>query len=145
MGSTISDPGYFGTGSRAELFSRSIYFLVAFPFTGGGLGSFPGLYSQYMLDLPYYYFPNSHNIFLDVFIEQGWFGGLAYLSMYVGAVWLTARAIEKLQSFEMRVFGWLSLFVLIVAFVHGMVDDYLYYQIGACVIPFSGRHFHKYN
>jgi len=73
----IADANYYGNGTRGELASRSLYLLLAFPFTGGGLGSFPGLYSSYLLDIPFYYLPNSHNLFLDVAIEQGLLGGLA--------------------------------------------------------------------
>ena len=135
-GSSISGQDHFGTGSRAELFSRSVYFLADFPFTGGGLGSFPGLYSQYVLIVPFYYVPNSHNIFLDVFIEQGMFGGLAFFLVYVGGIWIIACITTRSQSFENRVFSWLSLFALIIAFVHGMVDDYLYYKNGTMLALF---------
>ena len=68
LGSTQSD---YGRNSRAELLGRGAYFLVDYPITGAGLTSFPGLYSQYMLVIPYFYFTNSHNLFLDVAIEQG--------------------------------------------------------------------------
>ena len=135
-GSSISGQDHYGTGSRAELFSRSVYFLADFPFTGGGLGSFPGLFSQYVLNIPFYSLPNAHNVFLDVFIEQGLLGGLAYLLIYIAGIWMTARAVVKAQSVEMQVFGWLGLFALIIAFVHGMVDDYLYYKNGAMLSLF---------
>jgi len=69
-GSVVSD-GIYGNGSRGELFARSIYLALDYPITGGGLGSFPGLYSRYILDIPFFYLPNSHNLFLDVAIEQG--------------------------------------------------------------------------
>ena len=44
-GSIFTGNYFYGDGSRAELFSRSMYLLFAFPITGGGLASFPGLYS----------------------------------------------------------------------------------------------------
>ena len=136
LGSSVSGQNYFDTESRAQLFSRSVYFLTDFPFTGGGLGSFPGLFSQYVLDIPFYSLPNSHNLFLDVFIEQGLFGGLAYLLIYIASIWVTAWSIVKAQSTEMQVVGWLSLFALVIACVHGLVDDYLYYQNGAILSLF---------
>jgi len=129
--SSISGQDQFGTGSRAELFSRSIYLVKDFPLTGGGLGSFPGLFSQYILNIPFYSLPNAHNIFLDVFIEQGLLGGLSYLLMYIAGIWMTTQAMAKAQSPEMQVFRWLGFFALVTAFVHGMVDDYLYYKDGA--------------
>ncbi|HEY3473990.1 MAG TPA: hypothetical protein VGK56_05225, partial [Anaerolineales bacterium] len=61
----------YGNNSRAELLGRGAYFLVDYPITGAGLASFPGLYSQYMLVIPHFYFTNSYNLFLDVAIEQG--------------------------------------------------------------------------
>lgn len=119
---------YYGDGSRAELFSRSLYLLFDTPITGGGLGSFPGLYSQYLLDIPFFNVPNSHNLFLDVGIEQGLFGGLSFLALYIAGLWTVAGAIARRNGDQ--VFKWVVLFSLIVAFVHGMVDDYLYNGVG---------------
>jgi len=127
-GSLFSGSYHYGTGSRAELFSRSLYLLFAFPITGGGLGSFSGLYSHYLLDIPFFNVPNSHNLFLDVGIEQGLFGGLSFLILYLTSLWAVARAIARDQ--ENQTFRWVVLFSLIVAIVHGMVDDYLYNGIG---------------
>jgi O-antigen ligase len=120
----------FGTGSRAELFSRSAYLIADFPFTGGGLGAFPGLYSRYMLGVPYYNVPNSHNVFLDVFIEQGVIGGISFLALYLAGLWQASRSVVTAESFETNLFGWVTLGTLIIAVVHGAVDDYLYYEKG---------------
>lgn len=133
-GSIFSGNYYYGDGSRAELFSRSLYLLFAFPITGGGLGSFPGLYSQYLLDIPFFNVSNSHNLFLDVGIEQGLLGGLSFFSLYVAALWTVARAIAGKAGD--RTFQRIVLFSLIVAFVHGMVDDYLYNSVGAVLALF---------
>lgn len=119
---------FYGSGNRAELFSRSVYLLFDTPITGGGLGSFPGLYSQYLLVIPYFNVPNSHNLFLDVGIEQGLFGGLSFLTLFVAGVWMTAEAIARRDSDQ--AFRWVVLSSLIMAFIHGMVDDYLYNGAG---------------
>jgi tetratricopeptide (TPR) repeat protein len=134
-GSVISQNDY-GTGTRAELFARSLYFLKEFPFTGGGLSAFPGLYSYYVLDIPIFYLPNSHNLFLDVAIEQGIFAGLSYLLLYVVSVWFVSRSIIEASSVEIRIFSWLVLFALMISIVHGMVDDYLYNGNGALLSLF---------
>lgn len=128
-GSLFSGNYYYGSGSRAELFSRSLYLLFAFPITGGGLGSFPGLYSQYLLDIPFFNVPNSHNLFLDVGIEQGLIGGLSFFLLYMLSLWKVSGKI--IRGDENRVFHWIVLFSLIVAIVHGMVDDYLYNGAGS--------------
>ena len=128
-GSLFAGNYYYGNGSRAELFSRSLYLLFAFPFTGGGLGSFPGLYSQYLLGIPFFNVPNSHNLFLDVGIEQGVFGGLSFLTLYLASIWIVSRSLIRDQ--DDLTFKHIVLYALIVAVVHGMVDDYLYNGIGA--------------
>jgi hypothetical protein len=125
-GSRISTDYPYGTGSRAELFARSLYLVLDFPFTGGGLTAFPGLYSYYMLGIPFFNVPNSHNLFLDVAIEQGLAGGLSFLVVFLMSIWFMAKAIVKADALQARPLHWLTLFVLVIAFVHGMVDDYLY-------------------
>lgn len=122
---SIAENYHFGNGSRAELFTRSLYLLEDYAFTGGGLGSFPGLYSRYLLNIPYYNVPNSHNLFLDVGIEQGFLGGLAFLVIQLVAIWRLA-ALAGHQSEEGDILPWLILFALAAMFIHGMVDDYLY-------------------
>ena len=82
-GSTQSN---YGRNSRAELLGRSAYFLVDYPITGAGLASFPGLYSQYILVIPHFYFTNSYNLFLDVAIEQGVTAGSIFIILYLGSV-----------------------------------------------------------
>ncbi len=126
-----ANTGYYGNGSRGELVSRSIYLLADFPITGGGLTSFPGLYSQYILNIPYYQLPNSHNIFLDVFIEQGLLGGGAFLLLYVVAIWRASQTIASAQSLREVLFYWAALGSLVIAVIHGSVDDYLYNGYGA--------------
>jgi hypothetical protein len=125
-GGRISTHYPYGTGSRAELFARSLYLVLDFPFTGGGLAAFPGLYSYYMLGIPFFNVPNSHNLFLDVTIEQGLLGGLSFLVVFLMSIWFMAKAIVKADALQARPLHWLILFVLVIAFVHGMVDDYLY-------------------
>ena len=132
-GSTYSD---YGTNSRAELFGRGAYFLVDYPITGAGLGSFPGLYSQYMLVIPFFYFSNSYNLFLDVAIEQGWIGGAAFLIICLAAIWLVSQRIVKDPSNEIRMVNWLSLLALIVMIVHGLFYDYLYNGNGTALLFF---------
>jgi O-antigen ligase len=133
-GSAFSAPSYYGNGSRSELFERSMYLFLDYPFTGGGLGSFPGLYSEYLLNIPFFNVSNSHDLFMDVFIEQGVFGGLSFLFIYVTCLWVIAEAISRTR--EDQLFRWIVLFCLIVAVVHGMVDNYLYNGSGSMLALF---------
>jgi O-antigen ligase len=124
----------YGDNTRLELFLRSAYFLEDYPFIGGGLGSFPGLYSQYLLVIPHHYFINSYNLFLDVAIEQGVIGGLVFLLIYVGSVWHASQALLRIQQMAQCFFVWISLFVLMIVIVHGMFYDYLYSGIGTFLL-----------
>lgn len=133
-GITFSDPYYFGTGSRAEVFERSIYLLLDYPITGGGLGSFPGLYSAYLLNIPFFNVSNSSNLFMDVFVEQGALGGISFLLIYAICLWTIADSVGRPGKDQL--FRWLVLFCLIVAVVHGMVDDYLYNGSGSMLALF---------
>lgn len=119
-------PGDYGTNTRAELFGRGIYFLVDYPITGAGLGSFAGLYSQYMLVIPHSYFTNSYNLFLDVALEQGLIAGSIFIILYVGSLLLVSQTIVNDSPHELRLMRWLGLFALIVTIVHGIFYDYLY-------------------
>jgi tetratricopeptide (TPR) repeat protein len=128
--------GEYGNNTRAEVFERGTYFLSEYPITGSGLDSFPGLYSQYVLVIPHFYYINSYNVFLDVGIEQGLAGGLALILVYLGSLWLAARAVMKAESNELRFLGWLSLFALIVTILHGLFYDYLYNGVGTVLLLF---------
>jgi len=116
----------YGTGGRIELLHRTMLILNDFPITGGGLGSFPGLYSQYILSIPFYYILNSHNMFVDVAVEQGMLAGLVFMSIYALGIWQISFLIGRKQSRENYIMGLIVLMGLIVAVLHGMVDDYLY-------------------
>lgn len=131
IGGSVSGNDSYGTGARAELFWRSLRLVSDFPFTGGGLGAFPGLYSQYILGIPNYYLPNAHNTFLDVFIEQGMFGGVAFLILFLASLWLIASNSVGEDSSRHPLFDRLLLAALVIAFAHGLVDDYLYNTMGA--------------
>ena len=130
----ISEQNDYGSNSRSELFLRGVFVLEDVPILGGGLNSFPGLYSQYMLGIPIFYLPNSYNMFLDVAIEQGLIGGLILILVYFGSVWYLLKTIVTTQVAEIRTFSWLSLFTLVVVIIHGMLYDYLYNGIGVILL-----------
>jgi hypothetical protein len=120
---------YIGDGvviSRSELIRSGLWILHDFPFTGGGLSSFPGLYSQYVLVIPYYSILNSHNMFLDVAVEQGIAGGISFSLIYLIAAWQLLTALRDDHSAQMRWLLYAASISLFTAIFHGMVDDYIY-------------------
>jgi len=133
LGSAPSaNPGKFGVNDRLEVFSRSIYLMRDFPFWGGGLASFPGLYSQYILNIPYYYFQDSYNLFLDVMIEQGVAGGLAILIIYLFGIYYSAVAAQSDSSG----LYWLVLSILVFTLIHSTMQDYLFTANGVILLLF---------
>jgi O-antigen ligase len=119
-------PGPNSTVSRLDLVASALKLIADFPFTGGGLGAFPGLYSQYILVLPFYILPHSHNLFFDIALEQGILGLLACANLLAGAVW--TLIIRKDGELFLR---WAVLASLGVLVLHGFVDDLAYNFAGA--------------
>ncbi|HWQ83115.1 MAG TPA: O-antigen ligase family protein, partial [Anaerolineales bacterium] len=67
---------------RSNLYHQTTDLIADFWLTGGGLQSFAGLYSKYILDIPYLFFKYAHNLWLDVALEQGLFGLLSFVAIY---------------------------------------------------------------
>ena len=120
-------PGPASVSSRAEIARNTLLLVADFPFTGSGLRSFPGIYSQYILVIPYYFIEYSHNIFLEVALEQGLFGLLALATILIGSVWLLARSL-RVRSTGL---AWSAASSLAVMCLHGLVTDAIYGQHGS--------------
>lgn len=127
-------PNDYGVNSRSELLERGVYFLIDYPITGAGLNSFAGLYSQYMIVIPFFYFGNSYNLLLDVASEQSLLGGAVLLIIYLGAIWLVSRRIITAVSTDSRVVNWISLLALLVMMVYGLFYDNLYQGDGTALL-----------
>ncbi len=125
-------PGYPSAASRVELNRNSIQLFRDFPLTGGGLHSFSGLYSQYILVVPSLVFGYSHNMFLDLLLEQGAFGFLSFMMVIGGTIWLLIRgskAQQKIIRLRATVRWALSSGILVVL-IHGIFDNSLYGNLG---------------
>ncbi|NIS46259.1 MAG: hypothetical protein GWN61_09585, partial [candidate division Zixibacteria bacterium] len=110
--------------SRLEISRNTLYLIGDFPFTGGGLNSFAGLYSQYILIIPHFLFNYSHNLFLDVALQQGIFSlALWGLIIYLTSSKLTAALLS--QENHMRghyLFATAIYSSLITMLVYGIID-----------------------
>ena len=87
-----------GFDERVEIWSRAWYAIQDFPFTGVGIGA----YSQVIpLLYPYFLIPpsvtisDSHNLFLQVGIDLGIPGFLAWLAIQGGAFWMLVRLVRR--------------------------------------------------
>jgi hypothetical protein len=123
-------PGPDETTSRTTLWSNALRLVGDYPITGAGLQAFPGQYSQYILVIPFFFVDNSHNLFLEVSIEQGILAFLAFVVILGGCYKLlifgraeAGKSIEKDTFFTLR--GALLAGVTILV-LYGLVENALY-------------------
>ncbi len=118
-----------GWDGRLELWSRALYILADFPFTGAGIGTFdrvvPILYPLF-LSTPGSPVSHAHNLILQVGVDLGLPGLIAWLAVLVNTFLLLARVLRQRQdalpwALAAGVAGSLGVMV-----VHGLVDAALW-------------------
>jgi hypothetical protein len=127
-------PGSASGTDRLNLDREMLSLIRDFPLTGGGLASFPGLYSQYIRVIPHYFLPDSHNYILDSILEQGLLGSVALVAIFLGSLYLLSRPLkpEKTEDGRIKVLRglsmirWATLASLMVMTLHGLVEDTIY-------------------
>jgi O-antigen ligase len=117
-------PGPNSATSRLEIYTNTRWLVSDFPFTGGGLASFPGLYSRYVMGVPFFLFGYAHDLFLDLALEQGIIGLLSFVFILGGSFWLIIGR-ESAELLDGAVLAG-----LVVMALHGLVDDPLYAERG---------------
>ncbi len=128
-------PGLPTGQSRLGIDALTLHLIGDFPFTGGGLEAFPGLFSQYMLVIPNVMFRYAHNLYLDVAVEQGLFGLLMLLVIWAGSALLLLRSPEgDPTKLGIDLLRRAALASLIVMAIHGVVDDPLYGESGTPLV-----------
>lgn len=125
-------PGMESGSSRFELAENTLKLVQDFPFTGGGLRSFPGLYSQYIMVTPFFLFAYSHNFYLDLVLEVGWIGALGLLMIFLISL---ARLMQLVGSSRENPLHMLLSEAVLIGFIivllHGFVDDALFADKGS--------------
>jgi tetratricopeptide (TPR) repeat protein len=117
-------PGPNSAASRMEIYTNTRWLVSDYPFTGGGLASFPGLYSRYVMNVPFFLFGYAHEFFLDLALEQGIIGLLSFVYILGTSFWLIIGR-ESSELLDGAVLAGLAVMVL-----HGLVDDPLYAERG---------------
>lgn len=110
-----------GRGSRLEVYRQSVQLIQDYPFTGGGLGVFPMVFSTYALLIDNPFLPHSHNLFLQIWIEQGLLG-------FVSFVWLVLAFYLWVWQRRDRL-NWIAaggLAAMTVLLLHGFLDVLFY-------------------
>jgi len=89
-----------GMAVRLQIWSRALYMIQDFPFTGIDLGTFPRvavvLYPFFLIP-PDTEVPHAHNLFLQVAVDLGLPGLVAYLALWLGCLVVAWRAYFVLR------------------------------------------------
>ncbi len=90
-GETIEAVGAIDLAGRVELWSRAIYGIQDFPFTGMGMNTFRTvvnvLYPLFLVG-PDVDIGHAHNEFLQAALDLGIPGLIAFIAIYLGAFWM---------------------------------------------------------
>jgi len=91
-GGALNSVGVLGTAEgRLEVWSRGIYGIQDFPFTGMGMNNFrrvaPVLYPFFLIG-PDVDIAHAHNEFLQAALDLGIPGLIAFLALYLGVFWM---------------------------------------------------------
>lgn len=118
-------PGAGAVTGRLSLLKDSLPLAWDYVLTGSGLGMFQMNFSIYTLLIHVGYIHNSHNVFVDLLVEQGIAGLLLYLGLVVLCIRQGVRALRRVgwQQDWIIEAGLVSLAAIL---IHGQVEDVLY-------------------
>ena len=122
---SVGDSAVQSAEGRLELFSRGLYMLQDFPFTGVGLGMFPRvlplLYPLFLVG-PDTEMPQVHNNYLQAGIDHGFPGLIAFLALLF-LLWVMGAEAVRLSRGRPWEFLTIGLLAGLTAYlVHGLVD-----------------------
>ncbi len=120
LGDRLLDLG----GDRRNIWRNSIDLLSDYPVTGLGLAGFEMAYSTYSLLTHVGHTMHAHNLWLDIWLNQGMFGAIALAGMVLNAVWPRPSSTWRIPA----------LLALGVMLLHSLVDD-PYYGYGGAALP----------
>ena len=117
---------------RLDVYRNSVYLIQDFPLTGIGLGEqFAMVHSMYAKLIRHPFLTYSHNLYLEVWLEQGLLGAVALLWL-MAALYRDARTRARPGSDLLYQSTWLGLTAI---FIHGITDARLYDDLW-CWLPF---------
>jgi putative inorganic carbon (HCO3(-)) transporter len=125
FGDAGSSSAINGLDGRLELWSRALYAISDFPFTGIGVGTFerviPVLYPLFSIG-PDTVIPHAHNLLLQVSVDLGLPGLIAYTALFINIfVMLINRLRQREAALEWALAAG-TLGGLIAMFIHGLFD-----------------------
>ena len=114
-----------GFDGRLEIWSRTLYALADFPFTGVGIGNFPlviPILYPYFIIAPTTIVEHSHNVFTQVAIDLGFPGLIAYLAIHLVVIGLLSNIVRQRDGSARWFMAAGVLAGLAVMFIHGLID-----------------------
>ncbi len=117
-----------GWNGRAEVWSRAIYMIQDFPFTGVGAGTFgrvANVLYPFFLVGPDALVPHAHNLALQVAVDLGIPGLVACAALLLLALWCAlyaARSYRRAGQGPLSALAWAGFAGLVGMSVHGLVD-----------------------
>jgi hypothetical protein len=118
---------------RWNVWQNSLDLVSDYPFTGLGLGGFSMAYSSYTVLVHVEHTLHAHNLFLDIWLQQGLLGLLSLIGLV--AVTTVPALVALIRDDSISRWQMAALVSLGVLVTHGMVDDSLY-GYSAKAIPF---------
>ena len=116
-----------GSGvSRLEVWNRAVHMIRDTPFTGIGLGAFPAILDAFypsFLGGPNAHIPHAHNLFLQIAVDLGLPGALAFTVLFGACLWMACQPLRCpasdrfVRGLSVGVVG-----ALAVVAVHGLLD-----------------------
>ncbi|MBL7201958.1 MAG: O-antigen ligase family protein [Anaerolineae bacterium] len=128
--SPVDDPGSIppGWSGRPEIWSRAIYMIQDFPLTGIGAGTFASVADvlyPFLSFRPHLEVTHAHNLFLQIAVDLGLPGLVAYLAILLLSLWgavSNARFYRRTGQYGQAALAWAGLSSLAGMLVHGTVD-----------------------
>ncbi len=105
--------------SRTRLWAQGLDMVGDYGFTGSGLMTFWMVHSAYNLQVYVPYIAHVHNTFLEIWIEQGIVGFLAFLAFILTTAIWTWNALKR---YDVPILAWAGLGAWVVILLHGIVD-----------------------
>jgi len=124
--------GKLGT-HRLDVWDASLALINDYLFTGSGLGASPMVFSTYafLYHVPFLY--HTHNIYLQIWLEQGVLGLVAFLGLLAGSIWGIIPALSS-RSKSIRALAVGALVSLLAMALAGVANAELYVSMLAPIV-----------
>ncbi|MCB0190445.1 MAG: O-antigen ligase family protein [Anaerolineae bacterium] len=124
--------------SRIDLWRDSLSLIQDYWYTGSGLGSTDMVYSSYVFSLHVPFLTHAHNLFMQIAIEQGVPGLIAFVSVTIFTI-LSLIDTARHGDQTVRFYSACVLASIVAMLIHGIVESNLYaYQlVPVMFLPFG--------